>query len=291
MPEPHTPSAVRRALERVVTRFAHTSHDGFEGAVSPLPDLVGPPGRLHGGLHPMVRLFAPLTALGVSESLPLHVELSLRAALPLGIETPFTGTRTRTEDASGFRVETHFGDEGRLDAEANTSLREAGLEVFVEEHRACLEAPEIKRILARGSVPLRIGTKTVSAVMDAAFFATPSEVSAYRAHDGTFDEAFAGVALDLLGAVAVAVVHKTHVFTTHLSLDFHVRKVPAGTPLVALSSIVRSAPDATSSVKPVEVNGVLVPPTRVPVLLADAALTTPFVSGTVTVVPVRDARV
>ena len=28
-----------------------------------MAELVGPPGRLHGGLHPMVRLFAPLTAL------------------------------------------------------------------------------------------------------------------------------------------------------------------------------------------------------------------------------------
>ena len=289
MPEPITTSAVRHALERVVTRFAHTSHDGFEGSVNPLPELVGPPGRLHGGLHPMVRLFAPLTALGVSESRPLHVALSLRAAIPLGVETPFTGTLD--EDASGLRVRTHFGHEGRLDAEASTSLRDAALGLFAEEYRACLEGPEVKRILARGSVPLRIGTKTVSAVMDAAFFATPSEVSAYRAPNGTFDEAFAGVALDLLGAVAVAVVHKTHVFTTHLSLDFHVRKVPAGTSLVALSSIVRAAPDTTSSVKPVEVNGVLVPPTCVPVLLADASLSTPFVSGTVTVVPVRDARV
>lgn len=41
--------------------------------------------------------------------------------------------------------------------------------------------------------------------------------------------------------------------------------------------------------KPVEVNGVLVPPTRVPVLLASSDLSTPFVSGLVTVVPVRTA--
>ncbi|MFO0693772.1 MAG: hypothetical protein U0230_09480 [Polyangiales bacterium] len=287
MPHPSTPSPVRSALDRALVRFDRTSPTTFEGAVAPGPELVGPPGRLHGGLHPMLRLFLPLSKLGVSESLPLHVELSLRAAIPLEATTTFTGDLR--EDASGLVVHTRFGDQGRLDAEARSTLGDAGLEAFARDHRECTSEPEVKNILARGSVPMRIGRKTVLMDADTAFFERETEVGGYRTTDGGLDEAFAGVVLDLIGAVAVAAVHKTKVFTTHLSLDFHARKLPPGTTLLALSSIARTFPDTESGVKPVEVNGVLVPPTRVPVLLASSDLSTPFVSGLVTVVPVRTA--
>lgn len=281
------PADQRSALERAITSFTVTSEDAFEGEVLPDALLVGPPGRLHGGLHPAVRVFAPLERLGVSKTKPLHVSLSLRAAIPLGTATPFTGTLARRDDAFLFR--SSFGTAGRLTAEARSELvdAEGGLAAFREEHRACLDVPERKTILARGSVPMRIGEKTVQVVMDEAFFEKPSEVSAYRARDGAFDEASAGVVLDLLGAVAVAAVQKTSLFTTHLALDFHVRAIPRGTALLGLSSIARTEPDLTSGVKPVDVRGTLVPPTRVRVLLADAALETAFVSGIVTVVPVR----
>jgi hypothetical protein len=277
----------RSALESAIARFQKTEGNAFEGVVTPAPELVGPPGRLNGGLHPALRVFAPLARLGFSATRPLNVSLSLRAAIPLEVATPFTGEAH--DDARGFVFRSSFGLDGRLLASASSVLAdpEGGLGAFRDEHAVCTELPELKTILARGSVPMRIGQKTVQVSMDEAFFEKPSEVGAYRTRDGAFDDASAGVVLDLLGAVAVAAVQKTSLFTTHLELDFHVRSIPRGTALLGLSSVARTEPDTTSGVKPVDVRGTLVPPTRVPVLLADASLETAFVSGFVTVVPVR----
>lgn len=282
-----TPAAVREDLERAITRFARTSDRTFEGEVLPGPALVGPKERVHGGLHPMLRVFLPLARLDVPQTRAVHLELPLRASLPLGVTTPFAGELE--VDGESLTLRTRFGTAGKLDAEATTRLGDADLARFVDEHRACLRAPERKTILARGSVPTRVGEQTVSLTMDPRFFeAERNEMNAYRTRDGGFDEAFAGVALDLVGAVTVGFQHVTHVFTTHLSLDFHVRSVPRGTPLVAIASVTRATPDAEIDIKPVEVRGVMVPATRVPVLLVDADLRTPIVSGHVTVVPVRN---
>ena len=62
-------------------------------------------------------------------------------------------------------------------------------------------------------------------------------------------------------------------------------------PLLGLASLDRMHADTASRLRPVDVRGTLVPPTRVPVLLTDPAMTTPYVSGFATVIPVRDALV
>lgn len=288
----HSPerSAVRDALDRAVPRFTRPSETTFEGEVLPGAALVGPPGRLHGGLHPMLRVIAPLTLAGIPVTTPVHAELDLRASVPLGETTPFEGELRSS--GTDFDFVSRFGREGRLVATAGSQLEASDVGVFADEYRACASLPEQRNILARGSIPTRVGQQTVSLTMDAGFFAVAgNEMDAYRMRDGGFDEALAGVALDLIGAVAVAFARKTHLFTTHLSLDFHVRRLPTDTPLLATASILRARPDEGSTVKPVDVRGELVPPTRVPVMLTDPLFREPYVTGSVTVIPVRDALV
>lgn len=283
-------SSFRDALERTFSRFQRTSETTFDGEVHPTAPLVGPPGRLHGGLHPMVRLVEPSILAGLPRETPLRLDLGLRAGIPLDATTAFDGELTRSGD--DFDLVTRFGGDDRLVARASSRLGGFDLAEAHDEYRACTREPEVRNILARGTIPTRVGRKTVSLSMDSSFFAVPDNaMDGYRMRDGGFDEAFAGVALDLIGAVAVAIVHRTHLFTTHLEFDVHRRTIPRETTLVATASIVRAHPDPNSSVKPVEVRGELVPPTRVPVLLTDADFDELFVTGFVTVVPVRGGLV
>ena len=73
-------SAVRRDLEQAIVGLSVSEHGAFTGTACFGPSLLGPPGRLHGGLHAYTRLLSVWRAL--HGSLPARVRLELKFPIP-----------------------------------------------------------------------------------------------------------------------------------------------------------------------------------------------------------------
>jgi hypothetical protein len=272
---------IRAELASAFERFEETARTEdevrFEGRLRAGPALLGPPGRVHGGLHPVLRLLAPLERLtgraGTSRG-PIALECALYRALPLEAPVPFEGTLERRGD--GFRLFTRFAETERLDGWARSvDPAEAAIDPapWREALAEDLAAPEEQTFMARGTVPMRIGTRLVSMTMDEAFFAPPDqELRRYRREDGALDAPFITVALDMLGACAAGFAWRTHLFTTRLDLVL-VREPPrSAEPLLVLGDRRSIGPRAGSTLPAVEVNGVSRGESEVPVILASAGV-------------------
>jgi hypothetical protein len=288
-------AAIRADLASAYVRFEETARVDagvhFEGSLFAGPALVGPPGRVHGGLHPILRLLEPLERLtgrrGSGEG-PIALDLLLRRALPLETPIPFEG---RLELDEGFRLFTRFDGTERLDATAR-SVEPEKATIDAEPWRAALcehlAQSDVTTFLARGTVPVHFGRRLASMKLDEAFFAPPDqELARYRRVDGTLDDAFMTVALDFIGACAAGFTWRSPLFTSRLELIL-VREPPkdAG-PLYALADLERMGPRADSTLPGAEINGVLRAETDVPVLLATEGLEQVFAHGVVAVYPAK----
>lgn len=90
------------------------------GAMHFGPELIGPPGRVHGGIHPLVRTLPILDALR-DERGPIErigIDATLLAALPLEEEVSFEARYLASD--SGYRLESRFRGTDRLVAVATS---------------------------------------------------------------------------------------------------------------------------------------------------------------------------
>jgi hypothetical protein len=286
--------AVRAELAEAIDRFEESARTEttvrFTGELFAGPALVGPPGRVHGGLHPVLRLAAPLerlTGRALSSHGPVVLECALYRAIPLETKLAFEGELEHT--SSGFRLFTRVGGTERLDAWARSLAPEEAaidLEPWREAMREDLTTAEMKTFLVRGSVPLRVGRRLVSMHVDDAFFALENqEIARYRREDGTFDTAFVTMALDVVGACTAGFAWNMHLFTTRLEVVL-VREpsLDAG-PLVVLGDLRGLRPRTGSTLPTVTIDGVERAETELPVVLARADLEEVFAHGVVTIYP------
>lgn len=281
-------------MVRFERRGAYDGSEGLriEGTVHAGPSLVGPPARLHGGLHSAVRLLLPLSRLIGAETVartPLALDLIMRRAIGLGVDVPFEGRFHQGEEGA-FLLSTRFDGSERLDGTCRSVpsvIDETARDRFRESLRDDLAVPEEAFIRARGSVPTRVGTRLVSMLLDADFFAVPGlDFAPYVRQDGALDAVFAAVALDVAAACVLGFAIKGRVFTTRFELRVHGAPHRDEGPYRILADR-RSTEVEGSSIARVEVAGRSVGETRVEVLFADASLDRVFAHGFVSLVPVK----
>lgn len=200
-------------------------------------DLEGPPGRVHGGLHPLVRTLPILARLLGSSAAPtrIHLDAALGKPLPLEEDVPFDGT---FEAGPPFRLVTRFRDDARLVAEARP-LADGDIPTGDELarvadvlHAAASEPFESMRVIG---VPYRIAQSAVTLdLRDRSAIETTSHLARCLGEGAPGLVAFA-TQLDALGASGRGVAMRHPHFTKHISLAFDLDGLAGTTPLVLLA--------------------------------------------------------
>lgn len=284
-------AAVDAALSPLTVADDSESSATFRGVIHAGPVLRGPPGRLHGGLHPAVRLLAPLAKLTIPEAANtqrIALRAPMRKAIPLETDVPIAGRLVRERDS--IRITTRVADSDRLDGELRTLPTDASDEVLAR-FRALLaeDAGTCTResVTGYGNLVVGVGPGLVRIAVDDAFAANESiHLASFLAEGPSIDPVFTCAILDVLGAFAIGMNLDTLLYTTEIDVVVH-----GGAPIgpegfVGLGS--RAARDVPgSSIPKVSLRGVEVGEQRVEVLLADATLTRAFGYGFVSLVPVR----
>jgi len=277
-------------LESIDVRDAGDGTLAVSGTVRFGKSLVGPPNRLHGGLHVFARTIAVLDALGdqvrdqVGEG-PVAVTLGLYRPLPLEESVPFSGTFRR--NGADFELVTDFADREKLHAVARSAHDvESHLAWFESAYRRAQAEPPIYEIRAQGDIPMAVHEDVVIMPLGHAMRTGGSPTFArFVGEDGSLDAAAISVALDLLGAVTQGYAWKSRIYTARIDLVLAARTVPGTTDAVAMSYR-NGVFDPEAKVRPAPLlSGELAGPTRVRVILADAVFERAFAYGTITLVP------
>lgn len=282
---------LRRELEGSVREIVLEPTDGgvaFRGRASYGPMLEGPPRKLHGGLHAYARLFPLLPRIAEhppERTYPCRLTLGLGQPIHLDTEIPFDGRYLA--DASAYRLEVRHAESAKLEATlASTVLAADPIARFRDAHsRTRVEEP-LARVTAERDLPMSVHTDLLLVEADRKTRERCVSLSAYLTERDTVDAVLVCVLLDVVGAVVLAWETQGHCYTLRMDLTIHQAEIPAEVDLVALG-LRETSPDEGVRARPVEVAGRSFGPTAVDVLLADAALTTPYASGRITVLPAR----
>lgn len=279
-----TPGAFRSALDGIVASI-EPDGDGStaRGCAIFGPALVGPAGRTHGGAHAFGRTISVLRALGEEERFPLRIELDLRKGIGLDEPVVFTAER------EGPVLRTRFSDDGRLDA--TLSLATA----WDADARWAHWQPLLRQTETEEHQEIETRDMLLHVSETLAWFdADPAELKE-RDHfarallpGGRCDLIFACMAMDYIGAVGVGLHTQGRLFTTHIMLDLGVSETPPDTRsrFVVDRTSPRDEPGPRT-----EVDGVPTPPLSLAVAWVDAAHSTLFGEGRITLVPQRGKRV
>lgn len=282
---PMIPSAtaedVRRDLSTAIQSLSIQEDGTFSGSALFGPALVGPPGRLHGGLHAYVRTLQLLDAVLPGVSGPKHLRLDLLKALRLEREAPFSGTAAGGED---WRLTSRFLNNERLCAEIQrgTHAPEAVL-----EHFAALRDADgtPMSFMAAESVPVKAGSTLVSMAAERpALLDHGDPINRFLQPDGSADAVWMCGALDFLAAVVQGFGWHRHVLTVRIELTLAAERLEG--PVLVLGDR-QTRPDPRVSLAPVQIGDALKGPHAVSVLLTDPELSEAYAWGEVTLQPAR----
>lgn len=284
---------VGEALARAIVRLdAHEHCDVtvFDGVARFDPVLVGPPGRLHGGLHLAARTLTVLDALerhGPGTRGPVQIDVSLGKAIPLDTEVVFDGALVAHDGA--FTLETRFLESNRLKATARS------LDAYAPPER--FDRARIERELASPGRKIRI--------FDMPFVLTPSyvyvdvptvqdppmaELAQYAESNANVGAPFVCAALDTVAAVGLGILWDNHLFTTHALVTMDTLPIAANDPLIVIAMLAEATAVENSGFTSVRVGERELVTTRVPVVLAKRAGLVPVAHGIFELHPVDPAR-
>jgi len=264
------------------------------GAVRLGKALEGPPGRLHGGLHMLVRtlpVLARLRAHDDARTFPCTLDVDILKALPLEEEIAF---EARYEcDADGYRLTTRFDGTDRLLAHAHG--------IAPGERFGAAEKERWRRVYdqARHSTDgfemfgVRIHLAPEMAwveLQDPRRTAPESQAAGLSDEDGGLGAGFYCTHLDMVGAVARGTFLRHPHFTKHVELTVEIERVPPDEPILVLADRTTMWEDPDSTTAAVELNGVPHGTWVVPVALFDRAFERVYAHGTVTVHPVDPSK-
>lgn len=272
---PHAEAgALRSDLQQAIQEIVPAPDGAFTGAACFGPALVGPPGRLHGGLHAYARLVSVWQALRGSLPGPVRLQLDILHPLRLGERCPFTGR------LDGDRLETRFLAHPGLGAvlTPGVSVPPARLARFA----ALLEADRPQStLMAAGTVETHIGSHLVRMQAGSpAGLDGGDAVARFLPLDGPADMVWSCGTLDLLAAVVQGFGWRSHVFTVRM--DLTVLSAEVSGPVVLLGDR-ETRIDAAVSLPPLAGR----PARAVSVLMADPGLRSVHAWGEVTLYPAR----
>lgn len=248
--------------------------------------LVGPPGRLHGGLHAYARTLAVLDRIPAHDprtTYPVRLDLALYRPLPLDESVDFHARYAR--DERGYELVCDHAEREKLRAIA-TPARDVdpGLAWFRSAYERVRSRPPLHTITAHRDVPVAVHDELLAVELTPAVRGGSPSLARFVGDDGVLGAPVVCVALDLLGAVTQGYAWQSRIFTARIDLVLTAASFASERPLLALSDR-RSEPDAEARVRPAALrDGTLVPPTKVRVLLTDETVSEALAYGTLTLV-------
>jgi len=290
--------SIQAALDQLFVTFDEVEEGSGKsratGSVRLGKAFEGPPGRLHGGLHMLVRtlpVLARLRAHDPARTFPCTLDVDILKALPLEQEIPFEARYT--SDADGYRLTTRFDGTDRLLAHAH-GIEPA--ERFDAAERARWKAVyEAARHHTDGfellGVPIHLAPEMVWVEVENPRGTRPeSQMAGIAEEDGSLGPPFFCTSLDMVGAVARGTYLRHPHFTKHMELTIEVESVPPDEPVLALADRTTMREDPESTTAKVELQGTLYGTYVVPVALFDCSFSRVYAHGTVTVHPVDPAK-
>lgn len=211
----------------------------FAGTMFFSPALEGPPGRVHGGIHPLVRTLPILARVRGEGALPerVWIDAELGQGLPLSTEVSFEGSYV--EDGAGLALTTRFLESDRLVATAKVPSG-GGLSAgdALERFRrlfALSEGEEGQDLRVLG-VPYRITPSVVLLDLRSREGIEPrSHLARCFGEDGAVGLTALCTQLDAIGATARGVLMRHPHFTRRITLGFDVSGLEAETPLLLIA--------------------------------------------------------
>lgn len=287
---------IHEALGRVVVAYDEVSNadraihargvSRFDSA------LVGPPGRLHGGYHVIVRTLSILDRVSAHDStrtFPCEVDVTMLRAIALEQSVPFEAIYTA--DDRGWSLTTRFDGTDRLCARvrSSTDATLADATDFGRWRELFERAAPSEEAFKMFGVSIRVAPDLIW--VEAHEPPTePGQHASLLDADGSFGPAFIATQLDSVGAVARGAIMRHPHFTKHIALRFGVGSIAPGTRLLCVADRTAMVEDETSDTAPVDIGGRLYGTVRVPVALVDAGFTTAYATGAITVHPVDPAK-
>lgn len=285
---------IHDALSRLIIDFDEAHRPDGEvhahGVMRLGAALEGPPGRLHGGHHAVVRtlpIVERVTAHEHARTFPCSVDVSLLRSLELEEAIPFEASYRA--DGDSWQLSTRFQGTDRLVAHAH-SIPDAPLMDAAElAHWRALydESSPSEDSFQMFGVTLYVAPKLVWLEShDPLRTAPESQHAALVEPGGTLGPAFVSTQLDAVGATARGSIMRHPHFTKHIEIQFATGHIPAETHLICLADRTRLEDDASSQTPPVEIKGQVYGTAHVPVALVDAAFEQVYATGRVTMHPV-----
>ena len=289
---------IHDALSRLIIEFDEAHQPGGEvrahGVMRLGAALEGPPGRLHGGHHAVVRTLAVVervTAHEHARTFPCSVDVTLQKSLLLEEAIPFEATYRSKEES--WELTTRFEGTDRLVAHAHSIPDVPLMDAAELEHWRALYAgvsPEDDTFDMFG-FPIHLSPNLVWVESRDPLRTLPGSQHAELVEPGgTLGPAFVSTQLDAVGATARGSLMRHPHLTKHIEIQFASRHIPAETHLLCLADRTRLEEDPTSETAPVEVHGQVYGTAHVPVALVDAAFEQVFATGRVTVHPVDPGK-
>ncbi len=257
------------------------------------PRLVGPPGRLHGGFHPLVRTLPVLRELLPDADLErVSIDASLLKGLKL--EEAFTLEGTLRGGADDFVLDTRVGEGDRLHARA-TPVTGGSLN----------EGLDLASLKTRYEATLALGL-TPSAIIGAHYLIAPelvifdfadasaenpdAHVSRCRDARGRRGIAALSTQLDAVGATARGALMRSPHFTTHFHVSFDIGAMTADERPIVIAdrAAVEELPD--SGIPAVELKGTFYGSARAPAYAISRDFSRVWARAWVSVHPVDPKR-
>ncbi len=290
-------SDIDRAVLESLRSFETEPHEEalrFRGTMNFGPELEGPPGRVHGGIHPLVRTLPILARLRPDDLARSRVTIdaSLQKALPLATDVDFDGTYRALDE--GFELRTRFLGSERLSAVAH--------EPRVGELPGGEALARFAALFARGEeepgheikvlgTPYRVCDSTI--VLDLrsrASIAQGSHLARCLHDDGSLGFTALCTQLDAVGATGRGARMRHPHFTKHITLAFDLEGLTADTPLLLIADRTTIVEDDAPDAPKVEVKGNLYGSATVEVVAVRADFQRCFAHGFVTAHPVDPSR-
>lgn len=262
------------------------------------PALMGPPGRLQGGLHCVARIFPIVRRIGHHEhadTFPCRIYVRLEKGLPLNETVPYEANYHRNPDGSWW-ITSRFCDTDRLDAGAWSVGRSPLLD---PAHWESWKARFERAATDPGQKSMRImSTEYLFAeelfwtVIDPAAPAAPGTMlKLFEADGGHYSVAFICFYLDIIGALSKAVDGFNPQFTTQVALEISQERIPVNESLLIIADRGTRRPAEHSRARPVVINGEEQGTTIVQTLLASRDFSRVYAHGWVATHPIDTKKV
>ena len=287
------------ALQNVIVDYTEDASDIGEsrarGHMRLDKVLEGPPNRLHGGHHAVVRtlpILARISEHDARRSFPCGVDVTIERALPLDELVGFEATYEASDD--GWRLTTCLLETQRLVAHARS--------ISTDPLLSTAELSRLRGLYERSSPTdnrFKIFGVTVH-LADAIVWMhchdpkrtlPDSQHAALVERSGQLGPSFAATQLDLVAATARGSIMRHPHFTKRIELQFASDRIPAAQHLLCIGDRTTIEEDAASSSSPVEIDGVMYGTARIFAALVDESFEHTYATCHVTAHPVDPGKV